>query len=87
MCVHVKVTSQSWNAVIQMPSFILRQAISLAWCSLARVSGYEAPVSASSALGLPDVLCRFWGITSSFHACKARNSLTEPSPQYSELCF
>lgn len=41
MCAHVKVTSQTLDAVIQMTSFILRQVTSLAWCSLTRVSGYE----------------------------------------------
>lgn len=88
MCVHVKVTSQTRDAVIRMPSFILRQAIPLAWCSLTRVSGYEGTcLCFLSALGLQMFLCGFWGITSSFHTCKARNSLTESSPQYSEPCF
>ena len=41
MGVHVKVTSQTRDAVIWMPSFIMRQAIPLAWSSLTRVSGYE----------------------------------------------
>lgn len=52
VCVHVKVTCQTWDAVIQMPSFILRKAISLAWCSLTMVCDYEGTCLCFLSIGI-----------------------------------